>query len=148
MKEIITWTWNFCPTFSNHTVCVVWYLSIFINPVFITSYWTVTTCHRTSRPFTPVPPFTIIPRSWCNYNWNYIMTWFIKYICYWKLPFLNHVIIIKKKLRFCSLRHRWLYCFGPLFFMFRKTFKIFGFLFFWLWTYLMKVDQKRVIWAN
>ena len=36
----------------------------------------------------------------------------------------------------------WVSCFNPLVFLLPKTFKLFGFLFFRLWVYLMKVIQE------
>ena len=44
------------------------------------------------------------------------LTWFIRYIYFWKLQFLNNVIIIKSKV--LLLRHRWLSCIAPKHFLY------------------------------
>ena len=71
---------------------------------------------------------------------------FIKYVCHWHLQFLNHVIIIKTKV-LLPQTYLTLADVGGTVQSFRflalKDFKLFGFLIFWFWEYLMKVIPEK-----
>ena len=72
------------------------------------------------------------------------LTWFITYVCYLKLQFLNNVIIFKNKV---LLPHAFPY-FGDhvyaLWFTCSQNLKLFGFPIFRLWAPFRRIFQKRV----
>jgi hypothetical protein len=111
-----------CHLPSSQCFCtdIVYYISMILLLSFYLYWWTISPqgCH--------------LPSSQCS-----AMTWFIRYIYYWNLKFLNNVIINQTKFLLPQTYVTWA-CLGPLILLLPKL-KLFGFPIFQFWVCLMKV---------